>query len=91
MEVAMNPSGAIAPLDRWPTGQAAEVVDVQVPREHADWAVQLADLGFMPGEAVRIMQRAPFGGDPLVVRIGQSTFALRAAEAACIRVQPLIT
>ena len=26
------------------------------------------------------------GGDPLVVRIGQSTFALRRAEAACVRV-----
>jgi ferrous iron transport protein A len=28
------------------------------------------------------------GGDPLVVRIGVSTFALRRAEAACVRVAP---
>ena len=29
------------------------------------------------------------GGDPLVVRIGGSTFALRRAEAAAVRVQRL--
>jgi ferrous iron transport protein A len=33
-----------------------------------------------------LMARALPGGDPLVVRIGQSTFALRRAEAACVRV-----
>ncbi len=34
-----------------------------------------------------IARGAP-GGDPLVVRIGDSTFALRKAEAACVRVVP---
>jgi hypothetical protein len=28
-----------------------------------------------------------FGGDPMAVRIGGSTFALRRAEAAAVRVQ----
>jgi Fe2+ transport system protein FeoA len=32
-----------------------------------------------------------FGGDPLVVRIGGSTFALRRAEAAAVSVQRLET
>ena len=32
------------------------------------------------------MARALPGGDPLVVRVGQSTFALRRAEAACVEV-----
>jgi len=37
------------------------------------------------------MARGLPGGDPLVVRIGQSTFALRQAEAACVRVASLDT
>ena len=32
-----------------------------------------------------IMARGMPGGDPLVVRVGLSTFALRLVEAACIR------
>ena len=35
------------------------------------------------------MARGLPGGDPLVVRIGQSTFALRRAEAACVQVTSL--
>jgi ferrous iron transport protein A len=53
-----------------------------------NWARWLDEIGFVPGERVMLMQRAPFG-DPLVVRVGVSTFALRVAEAACIHIQPL--
>ena len=38
------------------------------------------------GKARVLMARAQPGGDPLVVRVGSSTFALRCAEAACIEV-----
>jgi ferrous iron transport protein A len=51
-----------------------------------DWAQRLEELGFIPGEPVMLMAAGPFGGDPLVVRVGASTFALRRAEAACIEV-----
>ena len=34
-----------------------------------------------------LLARALPGGDPLVVRIGSSTFALRRAEAACVLVE----
>jgi ferrous iron transport protein A len=33
------------------------------------------------------MTRAMPGGDPLVVRVGMSTFALRRAEARCIQIE----
>jgi ferrous iron transport protein A len=33
------------------------------------------------------MARAALGGDPLVVRVAQSTFALRRAEAACVHLK----
>ena len=49
-------------------------------------ARQLEDIGFVPGEQVQILSKAMIGGDPMVVRVGQSTFALRQAEAQLIEV-----
>ena len=49
---------------------------------------RLAELGFLPGEAVRIVARGLMARAPIAVRIGTGTFALRLFEAACIRVCP---
>lgn len=54
----------------------------------ADWPQRLEELGFLPGERVMIIARGRPGNDPLAVRIGHSTFALRRAEAACVHVRP---
>jgi len=75
-------------LDTAPQGQRCEVVSVDAPGDAPKWGEWLAEIGFMPGEAVTVTARNPWGGDPMVVRIGQSTFALRRAEAACITVRP---
>ena len=61
------------------------------PTASPEWANQLEDIGFLPGERVAIMARGMPGGDPLVVRVGMSTFALRLAEAACIEVVAVST
>jgi Fe2+ transport system protein FeoA len=50
---------------------------------------RLRDLGFVAGARCELLARMWLGGDPLVVRIGGSTFALRRAEAAAILVQRL--
>ena len=68
-------------------GQPLTVAAVAAPAGAPEWAGQLHDLGFVPGEQVQLMARG-IGGDPLVVRIGHSTYALRRAEAACIHVTP---
>lgn len=68
------------------TGGDYVVVDVT---GSPDWAERLAEIGFIPGEHVRVLTRGVPGGDPLAVRIGLSTFALRRAEAACVRVRPV--
>lgn len=73
-------------LDQAPIGTGLTVQAVQAPAEAPEWGPWLEQIGFVPGEPVRLMARAALGGDPLVVRIGLSTFALRKAEAACIRV-----
>jgi len=48
-------------------------------------ARRLADLGFVPGETVRLIASGPVGGDPLLVQVGFTRFALRRSEAARVR------
>jgi ferrous iron transport protein A len=74
------------PLDDWPLELEAVIAVLHAPAAQLEWQRALHDLGFVPGEQVRVMRRALPGGDPLVVRVGSSTYALRRAEAACIRV-----
>jgi len=78
----------LSALDRLALHVPAVVQQVTPPPEMPDWAIWLAEIGFLPGESVRVIARGAPGGDPLVVRIGDSTFALRKAEAACVQVVP---
>lgn len=73
-----------------PPGMRARVVsvaavDADTPPELAR---RLAELGFLPGELVHIVRRGLFAREPIAVRVGTGTFALRLFEAACIRVCP---
>jgi ferrous iron transport protein A len=72
------------------TGMVAHVVSVSAPEAQAPLELgrRLAELGFLPGEAVRIVARGLMARDPIAVRIGTGTFGLRLFEAACIRVCP---
>ncbi|MDR0379413.1 MAG: ferrous iron transport protein A [Candidatus Accumulibacter sp.] len=76
-------------LDRAVIGETLAVLDVEAPAQSPEWARWLEEIGFVNGEHVRLMVKAAPGGDPMVVRVGQSTFALRCAEAACVGVLPL--
>ena len=51
-------------------------------------AARLRDLGFVKGEPVRVVAAGPIGGDPLLVQIGFTRFALRHGEANRIVVDP---
>lgn len=51
-------------------------------------ANRLMEIGFIPGEPLQVLHKGFFGGEPIAVRIGQSTFALRRFEAALISVIP---
>lgn len=52
-------------------------------------ARRLRDLGFVAGEPLVIVASAPMGGDPLLVQIGFTRFALRRSEAARVRVEQI--
>jgi len=77
------------PLDRAPTGLPCIVRALAPPSSRPGLKEQLEEIGFLPGEPVMVTARGFPGADPLAVRIGQSTFALRAAEAACIHVEAM--
>jgi len=76
-------------LDQLKNAQEAIVVSV-LPNEQLppELVRRLVEIGFLPGERVSIVARGIFGGSPLAVRVGTSTFALRRAEAQCVRVAP---
>jgi len=73
-----------------PLGTLARVVSVAAVDAAAppELARRLSELGFLPGELVRIIGRGLLSRDPIAVRVGTGTFALRLFEAACIRVCP---
>lgn len=70
---------------RWAT-----VAGVTVPADTEDHGLvlRLVELGFVPGERVRVVREGRPGGEPLAIRVGHTTFALRRHEAAFIRVTP---
>jgi ferrous iron transport protein A len=70
------------------TGALARVVSVSPGDAAVEMGRRLAELGFLPGEAVRVVARGLMAREPIAVRVGTGTFALRLFEAACIRVSP---
>jgi ferrous iron transport protein A len=72
------------------TGQRGVIARVQASGELVDAATvqRLNELGFLPGEPVRVVQRGPGGREPIAVQVGDTLFALRFVEAHCVDVQP---
>jgi ferrous iron transport protein A len=54
--------------------------------EGGDVGLRLLELGFVEGERLRVVARGLGGGEPIAVRVGATTFALRRFEADHVRV-----
>ncbi|EJB8496817.1 ferrous iron transport protein A [Acinetobacter baumannii] len=71
--------------------QAATITKVnriEVESEQQDLvAIRLESLGFVPGTRVEVITKGVFGGDPILIQIGFTRFALRKAEAEKIEIQ----
>jgi ferrous iron transport protein A len=80
-ELRRGESALVNGLNTSALGSTAEERDAMLSR--------LRDLGFIPGARCEVIARMWFGGDPVAVRIGGSTFALRRVEAAAVRVTRL--
>lgn len=86
LERSATPPSVVG-LDSIPLRAPHVVHEVLYPEGADTWPQRLEELGFLPGERVEVLTRGQPGGDPLAVRVGHSMFALRRAEAACIRVR----
>ena len=71
-------------------GDCAIVAGLSVTNgtEHQALKVRLLELGFAVGEKIRTIAESFPRRDPIAVRLGNATFALRRHEAALINVVP---
>ena len=72
-------------------GDCARISGLAAPAspEQAALRDRLEELGFLPGESLRVTATAFPSGDPIAVRIGNTTFALRRHEADMIYIERL--
>ena len=57
------------------------------PGEASALERRLIELGFVSGEHVEVLTQTRPGGDPFVLRVGDTTFALRRREVANVWVE----
>jgi ferrous iron transport protein A len=72
------------PLSRIGVGQSVIVREVRCgisEVEGGDIGLRLLELGFIEGEPLRVVAHGYPGREPIAVRIGNTTFALRRFEA----------
>ena len=79
-------TGPMIPLDQLKLGTRARIAAI-------DWAVlgeseanRLRQFGFDEGVSIEPLHLGPFGKDPLAVRVGRMTVAIRKAQARAIKV-----
>ena len=86
--LALNP--VVQSLSMLSPGATASVVSVGAGGDSRFTPIErrLIELGFVHGEHIEIIAQAMPGGDPFVVRVGTSTFALRRREVESVWVEP---
>lgn len=94
-ELTMNQTDFVAAPSREPVhlgllekGESATVIGFapKAHDEHHALQMRLLELGFAPGEKIRVVAESFPRRDPMAVRVGNATFALRRHEAAMILV-----
>ena len=76
-------------LDRLPVGSKARVSSVDWAALDAGEANRLRNFGFDEGVVVELLHLGPFGRDPMAIRVGRMTVAIRRKHAGAIGVTPL--
>ena len=86
---AKHPQQNLLHLSHLRKGERASVIGLADSKaaEHVAMRRRLLELGFVQGETIRIVAESFPGRDPIAVRVGTATFALRRHEAALIHVE----
>ncbi len=75
-------------LDQLPFRTPALVTGVAWASLTPGEAKRLRKLGLDDGVSVELLHAAPFGRDPLAIRIGRMQVAVRRAQASAVTVEP---
>lgn len=85
---AKHGASAHSHLGQLKKGDHATVTGLNTAHNPEQQAIKtrLLELGFAPGEQIRVVAESFPNRDPMAVRVGNSTFALRRLEAAMIQI-----
>lgn len=75
-------------LDQLAVGRRAHVASIDWTVLEESEACRLRHFGFDEGVAVEPLHLGPFGRDPLAIRVGRMTVAIRRSHARAVRVVP---
>jgi ferrous iron transport protein A len=92
-EPALKPAAVVEAiaLSRIAVGQTVSIRQVLTglaESEEGDIGLRLLELGFVEGEILRVVAHGFPGHEPIAIRIGSTTFALRRFEADHVMVVP---
>jgi ferrous iron transport protein A len=76
-------------LDQLELGTKALVASIDWDLLDEGEACRLKHFGFDEGVAVEALHLGPFGRDPIAIRVGRMTVAIRRKHAGAVRVVPL--
>lgn len=76
-------------LDRLEIGTKALVLSIDWSMLEKAEASRLRHFGFDEGVTVEPAHLGPFGRDPMAIRVGRMTVAIRRKHAGAIHVQPI--
>ena len=75
-------------LDQLKVGTRARVLSIDWAALDEAEACRLKHFGFDEGVTVEPLHLGPFGRDPIAIRVGRMTVAIRRRHASAIRVAP---
>lgn len=82
-ETMLESLGAMRPGTR---GRIAHFDHLAIEGSAHDLADRLREIGFAENLEVEVLHQSPFGRDPIAVRVGKMTVALRRKEANIVKV-----
>ena len=82
---APNPSESIS-LDQLKVGSRAVIASIDWASLEESEAARLRHFGFDEGVTVEPLHLGPFGRDPLAIRVGRMTVAIRRSHARAVLV-----
>jgi ferrous iron transport protein A len=92
MIISRNMNAPFAPdsltLDELKVGARAEIAAIDWSGLEASEASRLRHFGFDEGVTVTPLHQGPFGRDPLAIRVGRMTVAIRRKHARAVHVVP---